>query len=478
MATSLPNGIYTGGAVKFDSSPYANFYLQSLAKQQARRDAIDNYYNELGKNLTPAGMASNDVDDFVSKVNDWRNYVSSNRGILDNPRDKNYSSAVNQANYLYNDALAHAAKSKQKVASITQTRQLIKPDHPLTDESLLTIHNGTLPLSDKNYKDIDLSTIQYEDALTPAKIDSVINNSIKGIHLGSEIKDVAIDPITHTKKYTTTFKYDQPNLDALRSNAAFALRNPQIKKYVHDIMQPDGMTMKDGVPVPSSALYDQLNKNFKDAYGRDIDDETDAWTAVLLTRAKQAYQTQKAVNDQESLHQSNRNYDIAHPLPHYGSGGVNPNTGSNWGEDAADALKNNDTDTFNNLINYTKQGNGKIQIIDAFVRNIDGNDFVFVQTAPKYSNGKLGNTNTQKIALKDSALPNILFGIYQSAMGADAKQERSNYPTPTPPKTTPKPPATKAYKYNGKNISLDAIKKAADASGLTVDEYIKKAGIQ
>ena len=25
-----------------------------------------------------------------------------------------------------------------------------------------------------------------------------------------------------TKKYTTTFKYDQPNLDALRSNAAFA----------------------------------------------------------------------------------------------------------------------------------------------------------------------------------------------------------------------------------------------------------------
>ena len=45
------------------------------------------------------------------------------------------------------------------------------------------------------------------------------------------------------------------------------------------------------VPVPS-ALYDQLNKNFKDAYGRDIDDETDAWTAVLLTRAKQAYQTQ------------------------------------------------------------------------------------------------------------------------------------------------------------------------------------------
>ena len=28
--------------------------------------------------------------------------------------------------------------------SITQTRQLIKPDHPLTDESLLTIHNGTL----------------------------------------------------------------------------------------------------------------------------------------------------------------------------------------------------------------------------------------------------------------------------------------------------------------------------------------------
>ena len=105
------------------------------------------------------------------------------------------------------------------------------------------------------------------------------------------------------------------------------------------------------------------------------------------------------------------------PLPHYGSGGVNPNTGSNWGEDAADALKNNDTDTFNNLINYTKQGNGKIQIIDAFVRNIDGNDFVFVQTAPKYSNGKLGNTNTQKIALKDSALPNILFGIYQSAMG-------------------------------------------------------------
>ena len=41
---NLPNDIYSGGAVTFNPQPYVNYILQAQQRQQAKREAVDNYY--------------------------------------------------------------------------------------------------------------------------------------------------------------------------------------------------------------------------------------------------------------------------------------------------------------------------------------------------------------------------------------------------------------------------------------------------
>jgi len=124
-------------------------------------------------------------------------------------------------------------------------------------------------------------------------------------------------------------------------------------------------------------------------------------------------------------------------------------------------------------------------IIIDFAKKVSGDDNLnnsntFLHKEPNGEIAVYKTTDNQNVISKE-ALIGVLprTGVNLKAQ-SDVKAKREvvnqgNHNNTTP---TPKPPATKAYKYNGKNISLDAIKKAADASGLTVDEYIKKAGIQ
>lgn len=47
MALINPSALYTEGAVKLDTTPSLNFYAQLLAKKQAKKDALDQYYQKL-----------------------------------------------------------------------------------------------------------------------------------------------------------------------------------------------------------------------------------------------------------------------------------------------------------------------------------------------------------------------------------------------------------------------------------------------
>ncbi len=62
---NLPDNLYTRGAVVFNTPQYFNYIQQAKARREAKQQAVDSYYQDLSKNLTSAGMASNDVPDFT-----------------------------------------------------------------------------------------------------------------------------------------------------------------------------------------------------------------------------------------------------------------------------------------------------------------------------------------------------------------------------------------------------------------------------
>ena len=70
MAVSTTNP-WSAGAVVFDQRPFLAFYERQAARQQAKEDALDNYFRDLGKNVTSAGMRSQDVPVLLQKNKEW-----------------------------------------------------------------------------------------------------------------------------------------------------------------------------------------------------------------------------------------------------------------------------------------------------------------------------------------------------------------------------------------------------------------------
>src|SRR5690606_2592588 len=83
---AIPSGLYSEGAVVFDTQPFANLYNQFIARKQAKDEALDNYFRDFGKNITPAGMRNQDIPVLTSKNNEWRQFYQQNKNAIMNPR--------------------------------------------------------------------------------------------------------------------------------------------------------------------------------------------------------------------------------------------------------------------------------------------------------------------------------------------------------------------------------------------------------
>jgi len=53
---------YGAGNVRLDSTPYTNFFLRQEAQKRAKDEALDRYFMDMEKSVTPAGMRTVDID--------------------------------------------------------------------------------------------------------------------------------------------------------------------------------------------------------------------------------------------------------------------------------------------------------------------------------------------------------------------------------------------------------------------------------
>lgn len=267
---NLPSNLYSGGSVVFDSQPYVNFYAQTMARKQAKDEALDQYYQNQFKSINSAGMRTQDIPFFTEKVNAAQQFYQQYRDKIKNPRlDGGKSQSEFQARLM--DASNTTQKSKNEAKVITDFMPTLRnpdlrsriPDSVMND---ISVHE--LPLNDPNRKSFDPAKFNFNAKPFDIKMQG---DYIKGVTSGVKFDEKTsvgkTDPKTLMQTVTTTSSLGDEGKESIRNKAAGAYAtDPSVKEFVDKELSKPGN-------------YHQLNEIFKKTFGADIQHSEDLMTA-------------------------------------------------------------------------------------------------------------------------------------------------------------------------------------------------------
>lgn len=265
---------WAAGAVLFDTRPFQAFYERQMLRQQAKQDALENYFKDLGKNVTSAGMRSQDVPVLLQKNKDWHQFYMQNKAAILNPKLDN-GQAYSQYMSGYQDQLGLTNESKEEAKKNQELAKLrFNPDakHIFDDPKFVEDKQlDDLPIGDPRRKRFDLLTAALPPKPIGVKELDAYNKYLTGSIPFDKIpgQTEAIGGFkTKTPIYT---QYSPENQMKIGANAADAYdtdrtwRNEAVKFFnqiTHDPIE-----------------LDRYNKVYKSLYGNDIDTPREAWIA-------------------------------------------------------------------------------------------------------------------------------------------------------------------------------------------------------
>lgn len=399
--------LYSGGSAVFNSQPATQFYLNSMAKQRAKDEALDNYYRDFNKSLNPAGMRNQDIEGWMGKVNDWRGFYQQNKEAIKNPRLDNGKA---QSEYMsrYQDALSDTQRSKNagEVSKGYVMPIITNPDKRsrLTDLSLGTIASHDASIYDPNHKELDPTKLDFD--AKPFGLDEqkkLTGFLTQGVKMDEMIQKTVTDPKTHSKTTSYEYKLNPAALQTVGARAANTYKSDdRFQAHIDQLAEnPD--------------VFNELNEVFKGVYGKDIVSNEDFAAAYGLNEVQKQRQVQKLSSYNPFLGQSSGR-------------GSNPANNFNFGVSFTNALRTNNKEAATQLKNLLGSGNGRLKYMDSFVNSDGGVPMLHIQVREKDPSGFLYEPTTIKIAVDDPSLPNQLTELYQNIMGSDVNQEKQQYP--------------------------------------------------
>lgn len=285
MATSRivtpSNNPYASGAVVLDSSPYTQFYINKQARDEANHNAFLKTFSDIGNNINAAGLDNKDIPELYNKKAAWQQYVLANNKAYMNPTLDN-GKAYSEANKLFNDAMAHIATGKSKVANLAKASTILSDPTKaelLTEPAHQNLERARLPITDPNYQPWNTDDIYNPKpfGLTEA---NKLKTDLGGTFKGTQVSDVAknalekADPNTFKINRHFNTQYDNSDLIGMRGQAENLLHNNKGFALVinQEIKNPERVKQMD-------EIYGQ---HFKDANGKPLhiehpEDFTTAW---------------------------------------------------------------------------------------------------------------------------------------------------------------------------------------------------------
>lgn len=432
MASNNLAGVFNGGAVTLNSQPYAAAYQQSLQRKQAQDDTLMRYFGDLGKNLTPAGMHSNDVNDLMQKKNAWQQYVMQNKDNYLHP-SKDNGKAYTQAMSMYNDAMSLAQQSKDKVKNLAEVKGIFTDPTKrslMTEQTLRDLEQGEKPIGDPDYKPIDITHINYNPKPWNIRDQSALVNEVSKYKGTEGAPTITKDAPNKQLIFSYPNKFEDKDLLGMHNlGSSLYGSNPGFKNIV-DNLSKAGADPTD----PNHGQFVQLNNLFKQHFGQDIQSPEDVAGAYVLSLnpAKSGRVVVKndeaALNVQKSqLIQGRKAYNDAQG-------------GNTFVNDATAAVGSGRPEEISKVFGHLFAGNGAAKHQTAALTP-DGTTLeLHYTTKGKDKYGAFDQPNTLKIPLNDPNFKDKLAGYYQQTTGSDKKTEAAPYykgqeaPKPT---TTP-----------------------------------------
>lgn len=273
MAVSTINP-WSAGAVQFNVQPWEAFYERQALRQQAKNDALENYFKDLNKNITSSGMRSQDVPTLLQKQQEWQQLGIQNKDKLLNPKLDNgqtlmdYQRRYNEMQGLINES-KDASKSMDAVGKMKLNPQM---SYVFDDPHIIQqIQSHELPIGDPNRQGINLATLTLPPQPITTKDLDAYNKYLTG---GVPFDKVPgqIENIGGFKTRTPIYQqFSHRNLQAIGDHAAAA--------YDTDSKWRRAAVSYFDELKNNPEEYKRANTTFKSIYGGDIDDPKEAWIA-------------------------------------------------------------------------------------------------------------------------------------------------------------------------------------------------------
>lgn len=277
MARNIPSGIFNEGAVVFDSQPYVNMYNQYQLRKQAKDEALDKYFQDFGKNITPAGMRNQDIPILTAKTNEWRDFYSQNKKEISNPRldgGKAYSEYMSR----YQDQLQTIEQSKNAAGRRKQMSQVMadpKKRDLVSEETIQSMDHDNLPLNHPQYKPFDVAEFDYRPEPFDAKMREGVYRAMTSGLTPSKVAGMPQQLPNFQIKTPYTQQFSPDDVKAIGNRAmAFADSDKSIKYYADKELLPS--VLKD------PEKFNELNNVYKRYYGKDAETGQELFAAQSI----------------------------------------------------------------------------------------------------------------------------------------------------------------------------------------------------
>lgn len=260
-----------------DNRPFIAFVQNQMAKKEAKEAALDNYFRDLGKNITPTGMRSQDVEGLTKRANEWRQFYAQNKDAIHNPRldnGKSYTEYMSR----YQDQLGYINQSKNELKTDEEFNKIrLDPNRSyiLDDPDIINkVQRHSLSLDDPNRQSLNVA----EMAVPPKPWD---------------VKDLE----SYSKYLTAGLPFDEIR-GKTEYMPGFKTRTPITKQYSPTSIQEIGTRAMTAYDTDRSLQFranklakeiesdpqrhNELNQIFKNTYGVDADSPRELLAAQAI----------------------------------------------------------------------------------------------------------------------------------------------------------------------------------------------------
>lgn len=304
MALQNPAGLYTGGAVEIEQ-PNMGMYANLLAKKQAREEALNQYFTELGDKINTAGVRMQDLSGPQGGINDeiasWRQNWLANKDSI-----KRGGMAQQE----------HMAKLNQIIRKIDQSKTRAKTEleigkakfegkyDPDDDDLNVLDKIGKSIYDPKSYKQDGVSEYGWQDLspsvpeFDPKKQNEFWMAASRGLKPGKvyDESNMRIDKTTGKAFVPYREIYSADQIKKIADDAADLVKGDRsARKYYNKILDS-----------PEMAPWKRLNDAYQSIYGKNAQVSTpeQAAQADMIIKASGVFDSgEQAITDQDAAFQ-------------------------------------------------------------------------------------------------------------------------------------------------------------------------------